>query len=81
MTTDSNGWPTDVKTWLEKYYGQLKGYTIVNVMISEDDGDLWPQLILDREGKKLTIEVSKDAEGSGPGFLFGIPEPWEEVGD
>lgn len=59
-----------------KYYGQLKGWTITNVTIKEENDYGWPQYwpVLELEhsktGNKATIEVSSDEEGNEPGFLF-----------
>lgn len=55
--------------WLKKYLAPLKGRTIKTVGVSEDG---FPFFTLD-DGKK--IEVSRDEEGNGPGFLFGLPVP------
>jgi len=59
-----------------KYYGQLKGWTITNVIIKTENDYGWPQFwpVLELEhaktGNKATIEVSSDEEGNEPGFLF-----------
>jgi len=54
--------------WLKKYLKPLVGRKITKVAVSEDG---FPQIILD-DGTKL--EVSRDEEGNGPGFLFGLPQ-------
>lgn len=57
----------------------------------DDEGDEWPKLtfakVLDApltldgtryiKGEQVTfeVEVSRDEEGNGPGFLYGLPAP------
>lgn len=61
------------------HYEQLRGLTVVAVDLVdyEDDGRLWPTLILE-DGRRnaIRVEVSCDPEGNGPGHLFiqAIPE-------
>ena len=63
--------------WLNKYYGQLKGYTIVGFRLEEEEENdyclphEWPIFTLkNRHGSIVEITVSKDEEGNGSGFLF-----------
>jgi hypothetical protein len=36
----------------------------------------WPQLtFMNANGDTMVIEVARDEEGNGPGFLFGLPLP------
>lgn len=58
------------------YYGQLEGCTITNTRVENEDGQLWPVLtVTTPDGEVFSIEVSRDEEGNGPGFLFGLPVP------
>ena len=70
------------QTWHEKYYAQLTGAKIqrVAVLADEDGCDSgWPTLkVVLTNGKKVTLEVSRDEEGNGPGFIFGLPQPEED---
>lgn len=63
--------------WLEDYLRPLVGAEIVGVDVHvEDEYEAWPRLTVRlRNGTKLTLEVSRDEEGNGPGFLFGLPIP------
>lgn len=57
--------------WHEKYYGQLRGFTITDFFLKEDEDDFWPCFQLVKDGHApVYIEVSRDEEGNGPGFLF-----------
>ena len=64
------------KSYMQKYLESLVGRKIVSVDEggSEDQPDTgpFPSFTLDNGWK---IEVSRDEEGNGPGFLFGLPEP------
>lgn len=60
-----------------KYYSQLIGATIDGVeMVIQDTGyseEVWPTFhVTLKNGEKLTLELSQDPEGNGPGFLFGL---------
>lgn len=64
--------------WAEGYYGALVGLTITKVEIVNDDSmgwtELWPQFTaVDKDGNEFVLELSKDPEGNGAGFLFGLP--------
>jgi hypothetical protein len=59
----------DSKRWTVRYLNSLVGHTIDRVGVT-DDG--FPFFKLD-DG--TVVEVSRDSEGNGPGFLFGLPEP------
>jgi hypothetical protein len=56
----------------EKYYKQLIGGTITGFAFHKDAEDNnWPRYwVRLKTGKVLIVEVSQDAEGNGPGFLF-----------
>ena len=61
---------SDVKVlneWTKRYFQHLVGKKIVEVGVTRDG---FPFFKLD-DGKK--IEVSRDPEGNGPGWLFGLP--------
>lgn len=55
--------------WMKTYLAPLKGRTIKEVGVGDDD---FPYFDLD-DGTR--VEVSRDPEGNGPGFLFGLPVP------
>lgn len=57
------------KLYLMKYLKHLEGKKIVQTGITDDE---FPFFKLD-DG--LIVEVSRDQEGNGPGFLFGLPRP------
>lgn len=65
--------------WLERYLEPLKGATIFGVKIKVEDGEVWPVLVVENltlaEGETLELEISRDEEGNGPGFIFGLPVP------
>jgi len=66
--------------WLNKYYKSLEGCVIEKVeIVSEDDfgyPEDWPTLTCRRpDGEQFVVEVSKDPEGNGAGFLFGLEQP------
>ena len=57
------------------YYGQLMGYSVVGVKneIDEYSDGVWPILIFrNRQGDTIECALSKDEEGNGPGFMFGL---------
>jgi len=57
----------------DNYYKQLEGFKITKFLgvTTEDDIDGFPQFVLAKKGfKDVMIEVSRDAEGNGGGFLF-----------
>lgn len=55
--------------WWKKYMQPLVGKKVVSVDVSEDG---FPQIKLD-DG--TTLEISRDEEGNGAGFIFGLPIP------
>lgn len=64
--------------WTNNYYGQLVGMKVVAVESSVDCDGVWPVLIcqgLDKSGQAVqyALEVSRDPEGNGPGFISGLP--------
>jgi len=71
---------TDAEDFYNKYYSSLKGCLITEATAKpnpEDPGDPWPTLKAYHPIRKewYKIEVSRDPEGNGPGFLFGLPHP------
>ena len=61
--------------WFQEYYGQLEGYSISKFDGMKDtDGvgeDGFASFILHKAGHPtMRIEVSKDEEGNGGGFMF-----------
>jgi hypothetical protein len=66
--------------WTKDYYGSLKGGTIKEIKVKEEDGEIWTTLVIElRDGAgtlgSFQCELSMDEEGNGPGFLFGLPMP------
>lgn len=74
--------------WMEAYLSRLVGgkITAVGAKLEDDFGyaQVWPTITVElapdkqfREGRKLvktvTLELSQDEEGNGPGFAFGLP--------
>jgi len=56
---------------MTKYYEQLVGMTITGFKFSDGDGmGDFPTFILNYHGREYKIEVSRDEEGNGGGFLF-----------
>ncbi len=62
-----------------KYYGSLVGAKIVSFdgMNTDDDlGEGFPTFtVLFADGTTDKIEISKDPEGNGGGFIFGLNMP------
>tara|TARA_B100000949_G_C14184729_1_gene409087 strand:- start:402 stop:650 length:249 start_codon:yes stop_codon:yes gene_type:complete len=66
------------QTFYKNYYGTLTGATITKATMSptDDEGYSWPTFnVTLKDGTKLELELSKDEEGNGPGFMFGLPTP------
>jgi hypothetical protein len=68
--------------WLKDYLSPLVGCTITGVDALVEDGEAWPRIkVRLPEGhlidgtNQIELEVSRDEEGNGPGFLFGLPIP------
>jgi hypothetical protein len=58
------------------YYSQLMGYYVVGVKneIDEYSDGVWPILVFsNKEGDVIECTLSRDEEGNGPGFMFGLP--------
>jgi hypothetical protein len=59
-----------------KYYGALKGAKIIDAGAKEQDDEVWPFIKVQMEnGDEMECEISRDPEGNGPGFMFGLPRP------
>lgn len=58
-----------MSAWLKKYIKPLEGRTIKKTGVSKDG---FPFFVLDNG---VRCEISRDEEGNGPGFLFGLPRP------
>jgi hypothetical protein len=72
------------KEYYRRYYGQLEGATIVKYLGEKDEDDYndgFPTLLVrfpDTDtvrGAEYEIQVSRDPEGNGGGFLFLPYEP------
>jgi hypothetical protein len=64
--------------WITEYYGALLGGTITKVGHRRQNGDneSYPWFEVTKPtGEVYEVEVSRDEEGNGPGFLFGLPDP------
>lgn len=60
--------------WTEKYYSFLVGAKVTGVSAVEDEeGWVWPTITIEKDGQTFELEVGRDPEGNGPGFLFGLP--------
>ena len=63
----------------KKYYGSLAGATIIKFDGMHDDdmgGDGFPSFTVRfKDGTIGQIEISRDPEGNGGGFIFGLETP------
>ena len=68
-----------MNNYWKKYYGSLKGATIVSfdgMTENEEWGDGFPTFTIRfANGEVGQIEISQDPEGNGGGFIFGLPTP------
>lgn len=69
--------PFGNEAWWANYLAPLIGGEITEVGIKADRKGLWPTLKvrLKESDEVLTLEISKDPEGNGPGFIFGLALP------
>ena len=61
---------------MQKYYQQLVGATITRFDFNDEGDGLDPfpcYTVQDKDGNILKIEISRDEEGNGGGFLFIAP--------
>ena len=70
----------------DDYYVQLEGFTIAKYMGVEPEPDGmegFPRFLLTKRGHEdIMIEVSRDPEGNGGGFLFiSDPKPMGDNND
>lgn len=68
------------REFYKRYYGQLKGATIVEfVGMNTDDtihGEGFPCFkVLLNDGTYTMLEISQDEEGNGGGYIFGLNLP------
>lgn len=65
--------------YFQRYYAQLEGARIVKFLGMRDDdfgGESFPAFqVIDSAGESWEIEISRDPEGNGGGFIFGLPLP------
>ena len=70
---------SDPKKFYMNYYKPLIGAKIIDTTIKVEDDfgadQFWPQITVEKDGQQFVLEVSRDEEGNGPGFLFGLPTP------
>jgi len=60
------------KSWTHAYLSLLIGGKIVATGV---DSDGYPLVTVEKDEERYVLAVSRDAEGNGPGFLFGLPRP------
>ena len=68
------------RRWWQAYLAPLKDATIkaagLKMLPDDDILEEWPVLLIETvDGKMLEVTISRDPEGNGPGFLFGLPMP------
>lgn len=66
------------KAFHTRYYKQLEGAKIVRFygMTEEDYGDGFPTFEVELDNHQIIkIEISRDPEGNGGGFIFGLNRP------
>ncbi len=61
--------------WTKKYMAPLVGSKIVGVGVTEDGFPFITVEATEKNGFSGLLEISRDTEGNGPGFIFGLPEP------
>ena len=75
------------RKWMIDYLTPAVGCTIIEIGVGEDEEgeEGYPYLKLRKpatataEAEEYTLEVSRDEEGNGPGYLFGLPSPGSSV--
>lgn len=61
-------------SFIQTYLTPLMGATVAGVEAKVEDGEVWPVIRLHHPKLgALTLEVSRDPEGNGPGWVFGLP--------
>lgn len=64
--------------WYSEYFGILVGATITGFEWAKDEDfqQYWPTFTIKlANGDTVSVELSQDEEGNGPGWLFGLPMP------
>lgn len=56
--------------YAKKYFGQLKGYTIIHFKLEKEDDMIFPVFIMKKANNIIKVSVSQDEEGNGGGHLF-----------
>lgn len=66
--------------WNQAYYKQAVGLTITAIKVrwDEQDQQAYTVFVCQRKNdegviERFALELSEDAEGNGPGFMFGLP--------
>jgi hypothetical protein len=67
--------PTNRSNFYQRYYGSMVGGRITGTGTTKDGFHFFEVEMPD--GKKLKCEISRDEEGNGPGFLFGLENPYD----
>lgn len=71
-----------LSSFYDRYYSALDGATIVKFEGVKDDifgAKGFPTFSVRlRNGSEGLIEISRDEEGNGGGFIFGLPLPEDE---
>jgi hypothetical protein len=63
-------------TWLDDYLRPLEGATITSAKGFDEEGEAWPRLRVKMpDGTHRELEIGRDEEGNGPGFIFGLDYP------
>ena len=63
-------------TYLHTYMQGAKGCTIIDAGVNTEG---FPFIVLrGPDTNDILCEISRDPEGNGPGFLFGLPQHEEE---
>lgn len=62
--------------FIKNYYSGIRGGRIVGIKVHDDEysGELWPVIVIEKDGETFECELSQDPEGNGPGFMFGLPQ-------
>lgn len=67
--------PTSGSNFYQRYYGSMVGGTITKTGTSGEGFHFFEVRMPD--GRKFKCEISQDEEGNGPGFLFGLENPYD----
>ena len=62
--------------WLKRYLAPLVNCRVISVEVKEIGGEAWPVInVVHIDGTDHQLTISRDEEGNGPGFIFGLPTP------